>query len=788
LPSVVYQFRAVGAENIARAYERIAEAQKKAMRAKAGAGVYGGGASRSGGGGGGGGMSAEQRAAKEAEKAAEREVRAKARAESAKLRSAEMASKAAERLRISSYKAESRALDKAETEKTRLMARAEKDRKRSQERSSRDAAKLNKEMAAIERRDMAEHMRHREAQAKKWKQRAASLGGAGSAAAWGIAGGVASLGIAAGGAFAGVAGASVRERMLAKDQAIALSNAGRGSGQAGVGGDALLADATKVALQVKGTKTTDVLGSMAKYVQMTGDLSGARSNAKTFAIAARATGSSEEDIASTAATLRDKFGIKDTDGMRNALAALTGQGKDAAFELKDASQYLTEMGAAGARFGVGQGEQGVRTLGGLSQIAMKATGKGAQASTAVQALMRQMVGQSAKIKSTTGASVFMDSSNTKTNDIGQTITKMIGGAGGDQVKLQKALGDADAVKAISPLMTAYNEAAGSTSGSAADKRAAGEAAVSKMLDETINAAGTWKDILVDYAAATDTAGATLTTAWEKLSSDVGDSLAPAFTQIVTAIAPLAGSLKPFAEAVAIATDRAVGFAKKMGWVEEEKPAELSTVPKADLYDATSRLAALDAKEKKLGGLTPADQNKRAELQARQLELKDQLVAADPSLLTPDEYGTRFDAKGNKIPGKGPDTGLSRIMRGEGLESRSEQVAAGGKLPPGVNADAHDQSADVRFAKDLAGQGWLGRAATIGGLMVDNVVSGRSLTSTPGDEDRRARAEAIEGDYGTRRGGGASGGGKVDLNDSELIGALRSLAGAVNGGNFSTKVK
>lgn len=765
MPVRSWIFRAEGVDEVVRGHERIRQSEEKLGRARER--MYG---SAGGSGGGGGGRSAAAPGKSPQAKLAEQVAKDQARAEERKARTIA-------RIRDASLRKEQQMLDRADAAKKRSAEKSMREDLRTRERHARDAARLNSQMAAIEQRELEKHTQQR-------KRMMAGLRSSAGAAAWGLAGGVAAAGIAAGGAFVGIAGASLRERLAAKDQAIALSNAGRQAGQAGVSADALLSNATRTALSVRGTKASDVLAAQAKFVQMTGDLGAASANARTFAITARATGSSEEDIAAVSATMREKFGIRDPEVMRNTLAALTGQGKTGAFELRDASQYFTEMGAAGARFGLGSGEQGVKTLGGLAQLSMKSVGGGAKASTATQAMLRQLVAESDQIKRVTKTDVFTDSSKTKTNDIKDILVGTIAGAGGNLGKLQKIFKE-EGIGGASELIKVFNEASAAVgkNATAEERRAAGENAMRKVLDESINAGGDWSDMLKDYAAATDTAGATLTTAWEKLSSDVGDALAPAFSKVVTAVAPLAGSLRPFAEGVAIATDRIVGLAKRMGWVKEgDAAARVSTTPKADLFNVAGELAGLDAKEKRLGGLTTADQQRRSELMNQQLELKDRLLQEDPSL-------------GDPIFGSGPmrpefaRTGLSAIMAGQNLESRAAQVAEGARLPDGVDANAVNTSASYKFAEQLHKESFLGKIGLLGGAMFENVSNGRPVFETPMDQDRAARQENtanLRQQYLDKNLGSALD--AVSLNDAELIAALNNAAAAFKSGGFSTNVK
>lgn len=699
MPTRTWQFRAEGVDDVVRGHERIRQSEERLGRSRSrGAGGAGGTYNRSG---------SAPRGKSPEEKAAEQAARTKIKAAEAATR------------------AEQREVDRRINYERKQRQAHFVEQHRAKQREAKDAAKLTAQMAAIEHRELEKH--ERESQRRREK-RWASAKGMASSAGWGIAGGVAAAGIAAGAAFTGVAAASVRDREAARGRAVALSVAGRGAGEQAVSPDLILADATKTALGVKGTKTADVLASMQKYVQMTGDLAGARGNAKTFAVAARATGSTEEEIAATAATMREKFGITDPEQMRDALARMTFQGKSGAFEMKDASQFFTEMGASGARFGLDKGVGGVATLGGLAQIAMKSAGSGAKASTGVQAMLRQLVAKGGagkeSIKALTGAEVFTDKTHTKTRNVNDVLVDVIKGAGGDQTKLQKIFGDEGMVGA-SELIKTFNEAANATKKGATEteRRAAGEAALRRLLDQTINAGGDWAEVQKDAAAATDTASAQLTTAWETASASVGDALLPAFTKIVTAVAPLAASLKPFAEGLAIVTDRVVGLAKKMGWVEEPAAEQGSSTPGFDLYETSQELSALSEKEKTLGGLSSKDLQRKAELQSKQLDLKDQLLAENPWIDLGEEGGFNLS--------EDPKAGFEAIMGGLHEDADYVQREKTKGLPHATTMADEAQSASV-FGKAMLGTG----------MMLDNITSGNSLFHDP---DQAAREEGAARD-------------------------------------------
>lgn len=81
----------------------------------------------------------------------------------------------------------------------------------------------------------------------------------------------------------------------------------------------------------------------------TGDIKEARDSDSAYATMARELGWSEDDIASVAEALRDKFGITSPEELRQAMANMCrnppGPGPGP-FALKDAAQYLGELGPA----------------------------------------------------------------------------------------------------------------------------------------------------------------------------------------------------------------------------------------------------------------------------------------------------------------------------------------------------------------------------------------------------------------------------------------------------------
>lgn len=435
----------------------------------------------------------------------------------------------------------------------------------------------------------------------------------------------------AGGAF-DVGKQAVTRQLDIQKKARALSVSGRGAGAAFVDPEELRADAQRVARQVKGTKTEDILDAQSRYVAMTGDLKTARGLGGTFAQASAATGASAEDIAAMSATMSTKFGITDPEEMKKAIADAIFQGKAGAFEMKDAAQYFQEMGAAGSRFGLDSGTKGVRTLGGLAQLARGSTGSGAEASTAVQAMFTDLLEKSDVVKRVSKTNVFTDKSRTKTRAIDDVMVDILKGTKGDKAKLGSIFGERG-MRGASGLIEAFNkgaEAAGKNA-TEAQKMAAGEAAVRKLFDETVNAGGDWGEVLKDATMNTQATEATLESAWGQLTDSIGTAVLPGLESLASHADAFAAVLEPLALvagdvvdafADAIKTFQAAGLLPKTG-------GDKSTNPRGEMNAVNTRLAELNDLSKG-AGLTAAQRSEKRKLTDRRVELRQQLDAM-PSL-------------------------------------------------------------------------------------------------------------------------------------------------------------
>jgi hypothetical protein len=495
---------------------------------------------------------------------------------------------------------------------------------------------------------------------------------------------------AIGGGFLGMTGAAGREAMKLQDLATRIAINARGAGEEQVNATTLRKEFENTAIANPGVKATDIAEGVASFVAKTGDLATARSSMGTFATVASATGASVSDIAGTGADLMGKFGIKSDAEMKQALASLTFQGKSGAFELKDAAALFPKVGAAASRFGLGQGVESVKTLGGMMQIARSATGSGEGAATAVEAMFRQMIKKSPDLKKM-GVDVFeKGSKGTKTRDFQEVLIESIAKSGGSLPKLQKVF-DTQGIRAISPLIADFNNAKNAAKASGKNEKdatAAGVDALKAALDKAINAPGDWAEVVKDAAAAQRIASASVTASWERIKSIVGDKLAPKMAEILGKLANDPKAIEAFGNAIEIATtsiiglydgvNAVVGFLKEVGIIKD-KPKS----PMGAAGEAQDALAKFDEEKgfaygPMAGGpsapLTPMEAAKRAELEAQ--VKKAQAAVFDPNVGGPNETMAQFGKRYAEAGDKGFLESALRLPRGIAAASAAAIDATG----------------------------------------------------------------------------------------------------------------
>lgn len=306
-----------------------------------------------------------------------------------------------------------------------------------------------------------------------------------------------------------------------------------------------------------GTNQEDVTAGFAKYVSKTGDVKGASENLKTFATVASAAGASVEDVASAAAALSESMDIKSAEDMQKALAGIYYQGKKGAFELKDMAGHLSMLASQASSLGI-TGLTGMRTLGGLTQIAMKGTGDPAEAATAAKDALSELVAKGGKLQS--GAAlggkkvkVFTDANMTKVGDVRNAFAETI--AKGNLPQLEEIFGKRG-ISALNPMISGAKNAAAAAGGGAKGEAAAKQY-VLKAIEESSDAMGTFKDVQGDMGDAMKSVSAQLERLNSQLTSAVQSQLlpelvklAPHIVQLVPLFSKMVGGLAKFIDFLA----------------------------------------------------------------------------------------------------------------------------------------------------------------------------------------------------------------------------------------------
>lgn len=588
--------------------------------------------------------SAAERSAKDAVKAQAKAESQRAREMAKSVREAERASERETRAVQKSADAKVKAEEKAQRERLKIWNKAERDHGRALDQERRANAR-----ALVQ--------RERDLKAANDRARRGEYGAArsitGVAGSLGMALGTA--GMVAGGAAAAGLGLIARDRNALQEQANRIAISGRGAGQQAIDPSVLRREFEKSAIAVPGTKASDVARGVGAFVSKTGDLNTARKFSKTFAVTSAASGADLEDVANASAALREKFGITEEKDLQSALAALTFQGKAGSFEIKDAAGLYDKLTAAGQRFGMDKGVEGVRTLGGLTQLARSSTGSSEQAAFAVEAMLRQLVSKSGDIKDEFGVDVFTDKSQTKARDIQSLVVDVISGAKGNLPALQKVFGE-EGIRGVSPMISEFNRAAQAAGKNAteAQRMAAGQAAVRAMFDRTINAAGDWSEVQKDAAQASQDASAKLTAAWEMTAARLGEALVPAVEGMAVLLEGIEGPVSYLGDMLLGASESASEFGTNLVRLLQKAGVDIGNDTSPDaIKRKRGELSSVDRDIEKLDGKGKLIKlSKREEYRLARLKEKQTKLREDVGL------GTREFAGG-----EGGTTDLDKILGG-----------------------------------------------------------------------------------------------------------------------------
>jgi hypothetical protein len=129
----------------------------------------------------------------------------------------------------------------------------------------------------------------------------------------------------------------------------------------------------------------EILSGTQAYVDLTGDVDGARAAMMTFARVAQASGSSVSDIATASATLR-QAGIP-AEQLEATFSGMIMQGKAGAVTLRDFANELTKIAPRWAKFNEGTTVTGIAQMGAAFQVARQGFKGSSEAATGLEALM-----------------------------------------------------------------------------------------------------------------------------------------------------------------------------------------------------------------------------------------------------------------------------------------------------------------------------------------------------------------------------------------------------------------
>ncbi len=449
------------------------------------------------------------------------------------------------------------------TERERIAAekRVERERIASEKSVGREQLKQEQYWANARARSRHADMQARDAKVANRRASASSFAGGVGNSIKGALGTVAGIG----GTVLGVAGLAGAGEAVSQEIDIdrrvrqAVVNA-RGPGESGMDPKDLRKQVRNTAMSTGATES-GLVGAVETYTARTGDIKTATENLRTFATVAMATGASVEDVASTAADLAQKFNITKPREMADAFAVLAFQGKKGAFELRDMASTFPEMAAAAQRAGM-TGVGGMKTLGGLAQIARTSTGSGAEASTAVQMLMTQLTAKAGDLKSGKAlggktVNVFEKGDATKpARDIRQVLAEIISKSRGNLTQLGE-LFDVRGVRAASPMIAAYRSASASAGGGSKGE-AAGKAAVLKLIADASDQVAKFSDVQADATEVAKSDAVKLEKVNTRLREAFSEKLLPAlerllpkFEEIIPQLGAASGA---FADLVAYFSD------------------------------------------------------------------------------------------------------------------------------------------------------------------------------------------------------------------------------------------
>lgn len=186
----------------------------------------------------------------------------------------------------------------------------------------------------------------------------------------------------------------------------------------------------------------EIVAALDTIITKTGDMKFAAANIETIARAATASGAAGTDLAAVAVELREgwQLGAEEIERYFNVLVA---QGKRGKFTLSEIASQSESLFLSASQLGIKK--EGLDFFGGLLQITRGKTKSAEEASTAMARFADDVVKNSAKIKKTTGFSVW-DAEETKKQqkpvlkEIRELTYGLLDAMGGDVTKIQQNFG------------------------------------------------------------------------------------------------------------------------------------------------------------------------------------------------------------------------------------------------------------------------------------------------------------------------------------------------------------
>ena len=636
----------------------------------------------------------------------------------ARMTDAERAARAQERAQARSATAAERAAKRGADAQVREQERAQKHVARIKDRHFADEQRKYEQQQRVlaQKKVAAARRAKRESEAAREKS-FGTLKDIGSGAILGT--------VATGGAMIG---AAASEAMKLQEASARIAIASRRPGEQARDASELRRGFEQTAINAPGVKASDVADAVGRFVSLTGDVDTALKSQGTFATVATASGGNIGDIAEAAASLSQQFDVKGIEEMREALAALTFQGKEGSFELKDAAAQFQRLAASGAAFGIPKGASGVKTLGGLTQIARSGTGSAEQAATAVENLLTNL---KVKQKELGAEGVQVFDKGGMARDVRDLIVESISKVGGaDMAKksmgLTKIFGE-QGIRAINPLVAKYSTAFQGTKGTDEEKTAAGIAALRAEIERSINAPGDWADVQEDAALAQKNASAQLTGAWESIKAKTADALLPSLAALAEKLGGKESMLDPFIEAVGLAAEALIGL---HGFLEDAGLIKKKQKSRADIAAEAGKALEKFDKKAGIGPLTASEQAKRDELAAAATAAQDAVfekAGTSGKGMSKDDFVAQYMAAG----GMAADDRDSVAMLAGALQKNPADAFRSNDFAMGVLGGENQQQQDVRrqFQASVTAEKTLGQdkaAQDLSALATNAVAASQAL--------------------------------------------------------------